>query len=322
MALLTPLSLAQAQQIGKQLGLELIGLEPIARGVNSNFKLSLAGGAAAFMRVCEEASVRDAQEQSRLLHHLARRGLPIVAPLSRLDGDEAPIEHEGKPVVVFPFCEGRVCRQAAVREHHLTQLGRVLGSMHLAGQDFVMAAPDRFTPVLLRQRLEALRRAAPSTEICETVERLEPLLHESESSWVQRTDTVVHGDLFRDNVLWRADASLGAVIDFDCAAPGAPVYDVMVCMLAWCFGDHLERPLAGALLRGYQAVRPLDAEELHDCFDQARLACLRFLLTRIESYELSRAEEIVFKDFRRFGARLRALEAIGASQFVDWLNLS
>ncbi len=319
MALLTGLSLEQAKLLSGQLGLEVVALEPVARGVNSNFKLELAGGGLAFMRVCEEASQAELQEQSRLLVHLVRRGLPTVAPLPRLDGGAAVLEHAGKAVSVFPFCEGRVCCQAAVREQHLLALGGVLGAMHAATKDFVMASADRFGPAELRCRAAALRQAAHGGDIDACLRRLQPLLDELEALPSLPSDSVVHGDLFRDNVLWRPDASLSGVLDFECAAPGLAAFDLMVCLLAWCFGERLQRPLARALMRGYQALRPLRSDELRACYDHARLACVRFMITRIESYELC-SGAIFPKDFRRFGARLTALEAIGAAGFVAWLQ--
>ena len=70
----------------------------------------------------------------------------------------------------------------------------------------------------------------------------------------------LHGDLFRDNVLWRG-GRIAALIDFESAARESYAFDLMVTILAWCTGDGLDPALARAMCEGYASVRPLtDAE--------------------------------------------------------------
>ena len=102
-------------------------------------------------------------------------------------------------------------------------------------------------------------------------------------------------------------------------ATGNPAFDLMVTLLAWCFGDALEQPLAHALLDGYRAAAPLDKALLSQCYDEARAAAVRFAITRITDYELRPQGTVVYKDYRRFMRRLAAVEAIGADSFVPWL---
>ena len=56
------------------------------------------------------------------------------------------------------------------------------------------------------------------------------------------------------------------------------------------------------------------------CHAQARAAAVRFAITRITDYELRPAGVVVYKDYRRFVARLAALDAIGEDAFAAWLG--
>jgi homoserine kinase type II len=81
-----------------------------------------------------------------------------------------------------------------------------------------------------------------------------------------------------------------------------------VTLLAWCFGSELELELVGGFFRGYASVRALRPEELAALPRGLELACLRFATTRITDYELAPSGLGVHKDYRRWLARLDALE--------------
>jgi homoserine kinase type II len=118
---------------------------------------------------------------------------------------------------------------------------------------------------------------------------------------------VVHGDLFRDNVLWQGD-SIAALLDFESAFHGPFVYDLMVTVAAWCYGDTFDLGLVTALVEGYTSARPLTSAERRAVPVEGALACLRFATSRITDFELrTREGERPARDFRRFLARLSAI---------------
>src|SRR5262249_38949869 len=138
-------------------------------------------------------------------------------------------------------------------------------------------------------------------------------------------------DLFRDNVLWatgagtvqtRMEDPIVALLDFESASRGAFVFDLAVTLLAWCYGDVLEPPLARALVSGYSSVRPLADREKKALFASARFAATRFTITRITDYAMPGrgGEGRVIKDWRRFLGRLDVLEAIGEPAFSSMVT--
>lgn len=93
----------------------------------------------------------------------------------------------------------------------------------------------------------------------------------------------IHGDFFPDNVFFDHHTPVG-VIDFHFAAKDFFVYDLSIAVNAWCFDmvNIFSAQRFGAMLDGYESVRPLtDAED--KVFPlMRRAAALRFLLSRCE----------------------------------------
>src|SRR4051794_30622863 len=88
MAILTPLDLESAKNLGESFGITVSGVRGILAGsVNSNYELTLADGARAFLRVYEEQTSETASREARLLDHLAARAVPTPRPMHRVDRD-------------------------------------------------------------------------------------------------------------------------------------------------------------------------------------------------------------------------------------------
>jgi homoserine kinase type II len=313
MAVLTPLTLPEAQALGARFGLDVSRLRGIPAGsVNSNFELSLADGSRVFLRIYEEQGARSAAGEARLLDHLASAGVPTPRPLPRIDEAGFIGEHAGKPVALFPWVEGESLCQKRVTEAHVRRVGEALGHVHAAGTSFEGAPMSRFGLAQLEARLAGLAGKALSDEVAAAARMLGERVARHREAPPLPDSPLIHGDLFRDNVLWSGD-SIAALLDFESASRGSAAFDLMVTLLAWCFGDALDLGLARALCAGYVAKRPLPDEERARLWDAAHLAAVRFSITRITDFELRPAGTGVYKDFRRFLGRLRAIEEIGPS---------
>lgn len=311
MAVLTPLALQDARALAAQFGLEVVAARGLLAGsVNSNYELALAAGGRVFLRVYEEQNLLSAAGEARLLEHLATRGVPTPRPLARADGAFLA-EHAGKPVALFPWVDGEAICQARVTPAHARRVGEALAQVHLAGASFAGAPEGRFRAGDLFVRAEQIEGVERSTDVASAMRLLRDRLARRLERPPAPSIPVIHGDLFRDNVLWDGP-SLVALLDFESASRGSAAFDLMVTTLAWCFGDRLELPLARALVGGYATVRPLGDERAR-LYDEAVFAAVRFSITRITDFELRPRGASIYKDFRRFVARLRAVEEIGPS---------
>ncbi len=309
MALLTPLSLETAQQIGLAYGLEVARIEPLSAGsVNSNFRLEERTLTRWFARVYEEQAEAGALSELRLLRELAQAKVPVVSPRARSDGRALSMV-SGKPFAIFEWLDGEILCQARVTAEACRQVGENLARVHLATPQLTPLGAGRFGPEGLLARIDRIEQSAPPE-----LSKVAPELRRKLEEWTTRRrqdlpQGVIHGDLFRDNVLFR-NGELLALLDFESASHGPYAFDLAVTCLAWCFTDHFEAELITAMLDAYHRVRPLNESELQGLRAEAALACLRFAITRITDFSMRTLPgQTPARDYRRFLTRLEAVEA-------------
>ncbi|HEY3817405.1 MAG TPA: homoserine kinase [Polyangiaceae bacterium] len=286
-------------------------LEGIAGGsVNSNFALETERGRV-FLRLYEEQDFAGAQRETAMLERLAAAGVPTPPPVRRSDGALVSVVR-GKPAALFPWRDGGMRCQAGVTPADARRVGEALARVHLAGAG--EAAPaGRFGFPELVGRLDRIAASAHPL-----FAPLVPSLGASLDRVRAARDAglpqgLMHGDLFRDNVLWEPGGEIAALLDFESACAGTYAYDLMVTVLSWCFGDDLDPALASALHEGYQGVRPLSEAEKRGLWAEGSFAALRFTITRITDYAMrtGAAGPRVVKDWSRFMKRFEKLQALG-----------
>ena len=93
---------------------------------------------------------------------------------------------------------------------------------------------------------------------------------------------VIHADLFPNNVLFIGDKLTG-VIDFYFACDDIFAYDLGICLNSWCFeaDGSFNLTKSRAMLRGYNAVRPMSDAEIAAIPTLAAGSAMRFFLTRL-----------------------------------------
>lgn len=309
MALLTPLSLESARELLADYGLGLAEVEPLAAGsVNSNFRLRTETGELYFARIYEEQDQAGAIAELELVSELERAGVPVVKAVPRRDGKLVHEIHE-KPFALYPWVDGEILCQARVDAKAARAVGAALGRVHLRGDRFSSLGSGRFGPAELALRLDRVD-AEGGQDLRDAVRFVrQKYAHYLPLRRADLPRGLIHSDLFKDNVLWRAGEIL-ALIDFESASEGPYLYDLMVTVLAWCYSDHLDQELATALFQGYADVRPLTEAELESVGVEAAFACLRFATTRMTDYSLRAAPGCApVRDYRRFLSRLAEVEA-------------
>jgi homoserine kinase type II len=266
----------------------LVEFEGIAGGVqNSNFFVTTTLGRYV-LTLFEDIDRADLPYYLHLMAHLARHGLPVPAPIANRDNEYLGTL-SGKPAVL-------VSRLAGVSEMnptpaHCACLGAMLAGLHLAGRSYGRRQPNPRGPRWYTQTAAQVRPHLPADEAA---------LLEAELRFQSSVDRsclpggAIHGDLFRDNILWR-DAFISGVIDFYFAGHDALLYDVAVTVNDWCGtpGGELDPERVDALLIAYHASRPFSEAERLAWPSMLRAAALRFWLSRAAARDLPRAGELV-----------------------------
>ena len=313
MAILTELPFAAARELLDAFDLTLIKLTPLAAGsVNSNFFVQARDPDGnlreLFARIYEEQGEEGARFELELNLALAANHIPVALPIRRRDGSLYGL-FESKPFALYERVQGEVSCQRSVSPSRCFAVGRALGRVHCADLGDLRLHPSRFGFEQIRARLDQVAEAGRPSLLA-SVERLRSdcsTLEEERST--QLPQGLIHGDLFRDNVLLSGD-DVSALLDFESASLGTFVYDLMVTILAWCFGSELDEELVLALLSGYTSVRRLSALERSEMVTEGRVACVRFAATRLTDFSLRVPEgKRPGRDFRRFLQRQDALRS-------------
>ncbi len=308
MGCLTELDLDAAERIALGHGLGACrAVVPIAAGtVNSNYFIDTMGGRF-FVRVYEQQEVAGVAYEWALVDFLSAGGVPLPA---RVAGPEpGALRVGGKPVVVYRQVTGEDLCQRRVDGQRARTLGAALGVSARVGRGFPVVREGRFGLSDIRRLLQQTE-AVGRPELAPAIARLLALHAElAADPPIGLPRGVVHGDLFRDNVLWQGDR-LVALLDWESASDGVLVYDLAVAILAWCYGDGLDWTLARSLVDGYGTERALSVDEWAGLRWNLRAACLRFATTRICDVYLRGGYPPRYKDYRRFLSRLDAVEAL------------
>jgi len=283
--------------------------------INSNFAIQ-AGDTRYFLRINEGKSEKDVLYEAELIAAIAERGVPTPVPIRSPSGQPFVL-FEGKWVSLFPWVVGGHRELGEVSASDAREVGIALASMHQAALPLVdsmwRVGIYTFSDIVDRFRgFEGSEDHELAPAIVEIASEIKWLVDQSS----RRADApvgIIHGDLFRDNVMFDG-SRLTALIDFEQASTGSLVYDLAVCLNAWCFTDRIQHELAHALVDGYQSVRPLAQSERTALSIETRAAAMRFAVTRITDVYLA-GLAIAGKDFRRYVLRLRAWQQLTAADY-------
>ncbi len=296
----------------------LVSAKGIAEGVeNSNYLVDTDRDRFILTLYEKRVDAGDLPFFMALLDHLADRGLPVPRALRDKSGVQIQ-EVAGRPACLIEFLPGISVTHPTPEQTRAA--GEALGQMHKALADFTGARPNSLGRtdwrVLADRCGDDLDAIAPGLRA-----RVAAELDYIDAHWPAHLPTsVIHGDLFPDNMLMRGDA-VGGVIDFYFACTEVRAWDVAVTHAAWCFepdgsGYHAER--GAALIAGYQAAFGLSDDERAAFAILARGASLRFLLTRAWDWLNTPADALVTrKDPLAF---LRRLELYAGATTTELLG--
>jgi homoserine kinase type II len=260
---------------------ELLSYKGIAEGVeNSNFLVHTSTGYFILTLYEKRVAAADVPFFLALMEHLANHGITCPQPVKNRSGVSLG-RLAGRPAALVTFLDGMWIRRPAAR--HCAAVGEALARLHLAGADFPL---KRVNGLSVSDWRPLCDDTAPRADTVQP--GLKDIMTKElaflEGAWpTGLPQGVIHADLFPDNVFFLSD-KLSGLIDFYFACTDTLVYDVAICLNAWCFEpDHSYNVTKGReLLQSYMKTRPLSAAEKEALPILCRGAALRFLLTRLE----------------------------------------
>lgn len=285
------------------------GVQSIAAGtINSNYAVETERGAW-FVRINEGKAEADVAWEARLVAALAAGDVATPPPVLARDGRPyAALPGVDKWVSVFPWRAGSHLGPGEITPDIAAAFGAALAQLHQVG--LALPAAWQRRSIYDHDHLAARHaRLATSDDpaLARAISVIGRGLAAASAAAAVRgraTHGIIHGDLFRDNVLWDA-GRLVAILDFEQASGGSLAYDLAVCINDWCWDGGFRPGAAAQLLAGYQRVRPLTATDREALLVEVPAAATRFTITRITDVYLARVDN-PDKDFRAFLARCDA----------------
>lgn len=297
MAVFTDLSLQDAQAILEhyQLG-EAISLSAISEGIeNTNYFLDtqrlvcslgdlradeVAENEHWVLTIFENLAVEQLPFFCALTGHLHQDGLSVPAPLATISG-EYLFKYKGKWGLIAPRFTGESVVSPSVKQCEL--IGAWLACMHHSLRSFKsQQALVRDLTWMQSVQVHVRHALSEPDQAClaHAIKRYQdhrPLLSACPQG-------VVHGDVFRDNVLFEA-GQISGVLDFYNACTDVLIFDLAVAVNDWCTDENgcYESQKSQAMVQAYQRVRPfgrIESQAWHYCLE---LAALRFWLSRLRS---------------------------------------
>ena len=295
MSVYTTVTRAQLTEWLKNYSLgDLQHMQGILSGIeNTNYFVTTSRGKYV-LTLFEHMGVAELPYYAQLMAHLAARGFACPTPVANSHGEFIG-ELNGKPALLVTCLPGESVVHVSTAQ--CGQVGAALAQLHHAGQGFTQRMLNPRGPHWWKSYLQLLRSKVAPAEL----RLIESEIHfQAQHAHADLPHGVIHGDLFRDNVLFeRVDNTggvhdlpgnisskhgrIGGVIDFYFAGDDALLLDVAVTANDWCLRPDatLDIEQLAALLRGYRPDNKYSDAEKTAWPILLRAAALRTWLGRL-----------------------------------------
>jgi len=243
--------------------------------VNSNFYVSTVS-LQAVLTLFEQLHAAEIPYFLSLMAWLNEKGVASPHPIAGRDGAYLRTLN-GRPAAMFQRLHGAWVANPNVE--HFRAVGRALGRLHAAAVDFPDRRANPYGHPWWRSAGQSLLPEMPGDQAAILREELR---FQSLYRFGDLPRGTIHGDLFRDNVLFEENRIAG-IIDFYFACDELLLFDVAITVNDWCSRSDgaLDWAPARALLDAYHGERALTPVERGAWPAMLRAAALRWWLSRL-----------------------------------------
>ncbi len=315
MSVFTTLSLEEVRTWLQDFDLgEIIELRGIAAGITNTNYFVITAQQKYVLTIFEKNQFSELGYFVDLMRFLSLQGVLCPLPIADKSGESLRLL-KGKPALMVTCLNGTDI--LAPNLNQIKQVARALAHMHQTGVDFAQNGINQRDKTW---RINTTQKVLPklAKDDQQLLQRELDYLHAKDFSHLPQG--VVHGDLFRDNVLFDGE-QLGGFIDFYYACNDVLAYDVAIAVNEWCVHHHgadigeLDPERVKVFLYAYQEIRSFEQQEHAAWVDVCRLAALRFWLSRLHDFYFQQAGELTHtKDPNHFKHLLQQWIAIATSK--------
>jgi homoserine kinase type II len=231
-----------------------------------------------------------------LMTYLAKENFLCPRPIENKNGQALGLLKE-KPALMVSFLDGK---EKAIRSPKSCYLvGQYLAKLHLIANNFSQLNKNTRGLDWVSDMYLNLKKYLSLED--QGILELEINYHK-EMDKVELPEGIIHGDLFKDNVLFLNDKVSG-FIDFYYACNEKFIYDIAIAINDWCIDQdgQINKSMFLEFIKGYRSERKLTDNEQEYLNVALRLAALRFWLSRLEDFYNAKEGEIIsIKDPKHF----------------------
>jgi homoserine kinase type II len=243
----------------------------------------------------EKNTIEDLPYFVDLMSHLATHSFLCPKPILKKNGIALSIL-KNKPALIVTCLKGKEVTNPEV--NHCKAVGKSLAELHVKSANFVAQHQNTRDLSWIKKTAETLFNELPQDE---SKLLKEEILYQEKQNYKLPKSTI-HGDLFKDNVLFLNDEVSG-FIDFYYACTDYLILDVAIAVNDWCVNSDgsFDESRLNAFLDAYKKIRSFNDNEDQAWNDVLRLASLRFWVSRLNDFYHAEEGELTFiKDPNHF----------------------
>ncbi|MEP7274948.1 MAG: homoserine kinase [Betaproteobacteria bacterium] len=266
----------------------LVDIAPIAAGIENTNYFVTTGKGRFVLTLYERLPAAELPFYLNLMAHLARAGVEVPAPAADRTGALFSLLN-GKPAGLVARVDGASIRSPQI--DHCAAVGGALARLHVASQSYRPRLANRRGLSWWRQMQRVVKPFLTPAQQALLAAEIE---FQTGFGKARLPKGAVHGDLFRNNVLFHEDRVAG-IIDFGFAATDFFAYDLAITVNDWCIdrSGALDPARTAMLADAYCRLRPLTADERAQWPALLRAAALRFWISRLHDIHLPRQGELI-----------------------------
>lgn len=274
----------------------LISCKGIAEGVeNSNYFIETDQNKFVLTLYENRTNEEELPFFFNLLDHLHEANIPVPKFIAARDGSILQ-SLAGKPACIIEFLSG--VSITSPNEKAANSVGTILAKMHIALQDYQGSRANNMGLNSWHKMMDNCSEKNVSAIDKNLYGLIQSELNHLDKFWPkQLPQSVIHADLFPDNVLLMNDEVSG-LIDFYFAATDIVDYDIAVTHAAWCFspdGMTFHQNISDALLGAYHQINPINEISRQYLPILLRGASLRFIISRTVDWINTPVDALVTK---------------------------
>ena len=275
---------------------DLVNFKGISSGVtNSNYLIQTAHSNY-ILTIFEHNNIEELPFYIDLMTYLAKENFLCPRPIENKNGQALGLLKE-KPALMVSFLDGK---EKVIRSPKSCYLvGQYLAKLHLTANNFPQLNKNTRGLDWMSDMYLNLKKYLSLED--QGILELEINYHK-EMDKVELPEGIIHGDLFKDNVLFLNDKVSG-FIDFYYACNEKFIYDIAIAINDWCIDQdgQINKSMFLEFIKGYRSERKLTDNEQEYLNVALRLAALRFWLSRLEDFYNAKEGEITsIKDPKHF----------------------